>query len=186
MIQKIVNWDYRVFENVHAHWHNAFFDFIFPYVRNPFFWSPLYLFLIVVMYENFGKKGMLWALFYLITFGLGDFFSAKLLKPLVHRLRPCIDPMWNGMHRHIVPDSHGFSFPSSHATNHFAMAMFIYITCSKFHSGIKYLVFFWAAAVAYAQVYVGVHYPIDVLAGATLGCWIGYLTGNYFNMRSEL
>jgi undecaprenyl-diphosphatase len=94
--------------------------------------------------------------------------------------------MWNGMHRHIVPDSHGFSFPSSHATNHFAMAMFIYITCSKFHSGIKYLAFFWAAAVAYAQVYVGVHYPIDVLAGATLGCWIGYLTGNYFNMRSEL
>ena len=58
MIQKIVNWDYRVFENVHAHWHNAFFDFIFPYLRNPFFWSPLYLFLIVVMYENFGKKGL--------------------------------------------------------------------------------------------------------------------------------
>jgi membrane-associated phospholipid phosphatase len=185
-MDKLLSWDYFLFEKIHAKGNTAFLDFLFPYLRNPFFWSPLYLFLIVVMYENFAKKGMLWVLFFLITFGIGDFFSARLLKPLVHRIRPCIDPIWNGIHRHIVPDSSGFSFPSSHATNHFAMAMFIYITCKKFHPSISYLCFSWAALIAYAQVYVGVHYPIDVFGGALLGIWIGYLTGNYFNSRGVL
>jgi membrane-associated phospholipid phosphatase len=186
MLDKLLDYDYFIFAKIHAQWHNAFLDFIFPYLRNPFFWSPLYLFLVVFMFDHFGKKGLLWALFFLLSFGLGDFFSARLLKPIVHRIRPCIDPMWAGIHRHIVPDSHGFSFPSSHATNHFAMGMFIIITCGKFDFRIKYLCFIWAAAVAYAQVYVGVHYPIDVTCGAMLGCWIGYITGNYFNTKNKL
>jgi membrane-associated phospholipid phosphatase len=186
VIDNILDWDYFIFKHVHAQWHSAFLDFIFPYIRNPFFWAPLYLFLVIMLVEHFGKKGWLWVLFFLITFGFGDFFSARLIKPVVHRLRPCIDPMWQGIHRHIVPDSTGFSFPSSHATNHFAMAMFIWVTCGKFHGSIKYLCFIWAASIAYAQVYVGVHYPVDVTCGALLGCWIGYITGNYFNSRYAL
>ncbi len=165
---------------------NAVLDFLLPFIRNPFFWAPLYLFLIIVMWEKFAKKGMLWVLFFTISFAIGDFFSTRLLKPLFMRVRPCSDAMWHDVFRHLVPNSSGPSFPSSHATNHFALAVFIIITCGHFHKSIKWLAIFWASLVAYAQVYVGVHYPLDVLGGALLGSWIGYTVGNYFNMRSAL
>lgn len=73
------------------------------------------------------------------------------------------------------------SFTSSHAANHFAMAVFFYCTLSK-HIGKWALLFFvWAAVIAYAQVYVGVHYPIDVACGGLIGIVFGYLSARLFN-----
>jgi undecaprenyl-diphosphatase len=70
--------------------------------------------------------------------------------------------------------SGGFSFTSSHATNHFGVATFLFVTLGRFFGSWKYLIFIWAALICYAQVYVGVHYPLDVLFGALLGFAIGH------------
>jgi undecaprenyl-diphosphatase len=76
--------------------------------------------------------------------------------------------------RLLVECGSGYSFPSSHATNHFGMSLFLYFSFGKFYKWIKPTVILWAALVAYAQVYVGVHYPLDVVFGALLGFLIGH------------
>ena len=75
------------------------------------------------------------------------------------------------------------SFTSSHAANHFGLAFFIYLTLKPYLKKWGYLFFLWAATVSYAQVYIGVHYPIDVISGALLGSAIGYFTSLQFNKR---
>jgi undecaprenyl-diphosphatase len=83
--------------------------------------------------------------------------------------------------------SGGYSFTSTHAANHFAMAMFVFLTLSPMY-GKKYLwwLFVWAGCVAFAQVYVGVHYPFDVTGGALVGMSIGAITGYFFNRKLPL
>jgi membrane-associated phospholipid phosphatase len=186
VLKKILNWDYNTFRLIHLNGHNALLDFVLPYIRNPFFWGPLYIFIAILMYQTFGRKGLIWLLFFLITFAISDFVSASIIKPIIHRVRPCNDVMWLNHFRNLVPKSHGFSFPSSHATNHFALAVFIIITCRTFFKHIVPWALLWAGSIAYAQVYVGVHYPVDVLCGALLGTWAGYITGNYFNLHYKL
>ena len=69
---------------------------------------------------------------------------------------------------------------SSHAANHFAMAMFIYSTLKNYIGKWLGLLFVWAFFIAYAQVYVGVHYPIDVICGGLFGSVIGYGWAKFF------
>lgn len=117
----------------------------------------------------FGKRrGRLAAIGCLLTVVLSDQISAQLLKPLVERVRPC----------HVLPDVHllvncsqGLSFPSSHAANTFGQAAFLGIVFPRWR---WYLVGF-AAIVSYSRIAVGVHYPLDVLAGAGVGILAGLL-----------
>jgi membrane-associated phospholipid phosphatase len=186
VLKKILKWDNVAFEWIHLKGQNTFLDFILPFIRNPYFWGPLYIFIAIFMYQTFGRKGLIWMLFFIITFAISDFVSASIIKPIIHRVRPCNDAFWISQIRHLVPRSHGFSFPSSHATNHFALAVFGIITCRSFFKQVVLFALIWASIIAYAQVYVGVHYPVDVLCGALLGTWAGYITGNYFNLRFKL
>jgi undecaprenyl-diphosphatase len=145
-----------------------------PFFRESTFWIPLYLFLIVFVFVNFGKNGWVWLLFAFITVLLTDQFSSSIVKNWVMRPRPCNDPLFSGQVRLLLDHcSGGYSFTSSHATNHFGMATFLCITLGRFFGKWKYLLFIWAALICYAQVYVGVHYPLDVVFGALLGFLIG-------------
>jgi membrane-associated phospholipid phosphatase len=178
-LQRIINWDYNLFEWIHKGHANAVFDFVMPFVRNPYFWGPLYIFLAVLVYENFGKKALVWAILFFVVFALGDFLTAKILKQVFQRVRPFNDPQWMGIIRSLVPRGKGFSFPSTHATNHFGLATYIIITLGAYHKNIKWFALVWAILVCYAQIYVGAHYPLDIIAGALIGTWIGYVIGNY-------
>ena len=75
----------------------------------------------------------------------------------------------------------GYSFTSSHATNHFAIALFLVLLWGRKHPFLRYLFPLWAASIALAQVYVGVHYPLDIFVGSLLGVGIGVL--GYFSYR---
>ncbi len=167
-------------------WTNSFLDTVVPYLRNQWTWAPLYLFLLVFMYMNYGNRGLLWCLFFLITFGLSDQLSAHLLKELFKRTRPCNDPQWLGIVHIIVPCGSGYSFPSSHAANHFSLGIFSALTLKHLGKWIMPVALVWAASVAYAQVYVGVHYPLDVFCGGILGVCVGILTAHIFKMKISL
>ncbi len=93
----------------------------------------------------------------------------------MQRPRPCQNEALKEEVRLLVPCGSGYSFTSNHATNHFALAVFFAGTLGVFFKRWRWLLFLWAALVAYAQVYVGVHYPLDVAAGALLGMTIGSL-----------
>ncbi|MEI8279117.1 MAG: phosphatase PAP2 family protein [Bacteroidota bacterium] len=190
MLQKIhdtiLYWDYTIWYYVNTVWHNSYLDAVIPFLRNQWFWAPLYLFLLIFMPMNYGKKGWIWCLGFLITFALCDHISAAWVKPFFHRLRPCNDPYLSRVVHIIVPCGSGYSFPSSHATNHFGMGTFSAITMYGRVKGIMLIAFLWAFSVSYAQVYVGVHFPLDVTVGATLGICIGILTGKLFNFKFKL
>ena len=150
-------------------------DTLMPFFRESTFWIPLYVFLIVFVFVNFGKYGWVWLLFAFITVLLTDQFSSSIIKNWVQRPRPCADPLFSNQVRLLLDHcSGGYSFTSSHATNHFGVATFLFVTLGRFFGNWKYLLFIWATLVCYAQVYVGVHYPLDVIFGALLGFTIGY------------
>ena len=177
MIDQLIHIDHEVFYLINSGWKNALFDFFMPLWRNKYFWAPLYLFLIVFFFANYNKYGWIMVLFAVITIVLSDQFSSGIMKPLFHRLRPChndfIDPI-----NLMVRCGGKWSFTSSHATNHFALGAFVSFMLYKPYRMILLWAFLWAASVSYAQVYVGVHFPLDILVGGSIGMMIGSLTAN--------
>ncbi|RYD77900.1 MAG: phosphatase PAP2 family protein [Sphingobacteriales bacterium] len=162
----------------------AYLDKITVFLREPKFWIPLYLFMLLMVLLNFGKKAWAWALYWLITNSAIDFISSKIFKPFFGRPRPCADMMFSNEVRLLALYCGGNgSMPSSHAANHFGVAMFFYITLRHQFPKAVWLFFAWAAAVCFAQVYVGVHYPSDILAGSMFGILMGGLTGSIFNRQ---
>jgi undecaprenyl-diphosphatase len=102
------------------------------------------------------------------------------VKPLVERSRPCAEQSSIDVIAKVRCGS-GYSFTSSHATNHFAIAIFFIFTLGRY---IKYLsigLIVWASLISLAQVYVGVHYPSDIFCGMLLGIAIGYFWSKVFN-----
>jgi membrane-associated phospholipid phosphatase len=186
LLEKLIHIDQMFFKFIHVNLANQAFDVLMPFVRNPYFWAPLYLFLLVWMWMNYKMSGLIWCVFFLITFGFGDFISASILKPWVHRLRPCNDETLQYMIRDLVHCGSGYSFPSSHATNHFALSFFIIHTIGKGRSWIVFLCLLWASLIGFAQVYVGVHFPLDIIAGCVLGLVIGCWNAHYFKSRFGL
>lgn len=175
--------DESILHWIHIDRQDAFFDTVMPWLRNPYFWSPVYFFLLVWMMVNWRWRGFWWCIYFLAVFAFCDFSSASIIKPFVHRLRPCNEPNLSFVIREIVVCGRGFSFPSAHAANHFGLSFFIYHTLGRIYSWLKIPVMIWAFLVCYAQMYVCVHYPSDILVGGLLGslvgCWVAYL----FNRR---
>jgi membrane-associated phospholipid phosphatase len=166
---------------------NSFFDLVMPFIRESYTWAPLYLFILVFAVANFGNRGLLWILFFICTAALCDLVSSHLIKEHIFRLRPCQNPALAHQIRILAnycPRSSGFT--SSHATNHFGMAIFMVTTLRAYTSAWINLFFVWAAIICFAQVYVGVHYPTDVISGGLLGCLLGYIIAVFFNNYAGL
>ncbi len=161
---------------------NPFFDFIFPWWRHRFFWIPLYVFVVYFLPKRYGKLGWLMIVTLLFTFAISDVLSSQVIKSLVHRIRPCNEPMLVGLIRVLIPCGSGFSFTSSHATNHFAFVTCLSFMFPQYRSKMFTIGCLWAFSISFAQVYVGVHYPFDVFVGALLGILIGILMARLFKM----
>lgn len=186
-----LNWlnklDTFIFFKINTVYTSSFFDALFPWYREGNTWIPLYLFLILFVIINFKKSALQWIIFVVITLLLTDQLSSSIVKPFFERLRPCTDPILMNKVRLLLNHcSGGFSFTSSHATNHFGFAVFIMMTLGHVFRKWKYLFLIWAASVSYGQIYVGVHYPFDILGGAILGTTIGWLTASFYIRRIGL
>lgn len=181
LYETIIRLDYEAWFYINTMWHNDVLDAILPYFRNQWTWAPLYLFLLLFTTLNYGRKGWMWCVFFLLTFALSDQLSAHLIKPFVHRLRPCNNPYLQEFVHLIVPCGSGYSFPSSHAANHFGLAVFASVTMQRITKMVWPVALLWAASVAYSQVYVGVHFPLDVTCGGAIGILTGYTTGKLYN-----
>ncbi len=144
--------------------------------RNEYVWIPLYIFIVSFVILNFKKRAYWYLFFMVLTFAMTDIVSSSIIKPMIERYRPCHDEFGVGDVRELVECGSGYSFTSSHATNHFGIAFFIIFTFGRSRRLLSFAFFVWAAIVAYAQVYVGVHYPLDVISGALLGISIALLT----------
>lgn len=182
--QKLHEFDQWLFIQINGNLANPVFDALLPFMRTAKHWAPLYLFLIVFALLNFRAKGIWWVVFLLATVAMTDMTGTYALKKVIGRVRPCNDLDFITNVRLLVDHcSNGYSFISNHAANHFGLATFIFITLRPLIGKWAAIGFIWATLIAYAQVYVGVHYPLDILAGSLLGLIFGTFTGRLFNKR---
>jgi len=180
MLEQLIHIDKEIFIAINQGLSNPVFDWLLPILRNPFTWAPLYLFLIIFLIKHYGKMGILIVICTLINFGVTDGISSHLIKKNVKRVRPCNDIEFKHDVNIRVRCGSGFSFTSSHATNHFGMAMFLIVLLRRRWKHILWIGLAWAFVISFSQIYVGVHYPFDILCGALLGSLIGFVNGNIF------
>lgn len=168
--------------------HNAFFDFVMYWLSNKLIWIPMYLAIIFFMIRRYQIRGLLMLFFILLVIVLCDQTASGLLKNLVQRLRPSHEPDLAGLVRISKAGPGGlYGFVSSHAANSFGLVSFIYFAFEKQFRLLKYGLILWAILVSYSRIYNGVHYPGDVIAGAAIGIFYGWLMAKaYFGTDAYL
>lgn len=187
ILEKLLELDKKIFLLINNDLTSDFLNTILPFTRNAIFWIPLYLFLLIFILTNFRKSGLYWVLVAVAVATATDIVSSHIIKENIFRLRPCQDPaMINQMHFLLNYCPQSSSFTSSHATSHFGFATFVFLTLNRFSGKWISIFFLWAAIISYAQVYVGVHYPLDVICGGLIGSAIGYMFAKIFNRHFGL
>jgi membrane-associated phospholipid phosphatase len=158
IFQWINNWDA-------PHW----IEQMLIFWRTAVNWIPLYILMIGALIWRFRARGTIVVLFVMLTAGISDFTNSSLLKKAVERPRPCHTLMDSSEITLRVRCGSGFSFPSSHASNHMSIAVLLAFVLPGIYRAVKVSLFFWAILVGIAQVFVGVHYPVDVMSGFLWG-----------------
>ncbi len=150
-------------------------DWFFKALRHAATWIPLYAFIVYWVIRYHRRQAWPFILLCLVCFTITDYVSASIMKPLFARPRPCYDPLLQASLRDLVGCGGKFGLPSSHASNHFGLAAFWYFSINWMSNRRWAWLWVWAFAICYAQVYVGKHYPGDILLGAVFGTLTGLL-----------
>lgn len=166
--------DEQLFYFIHHQLANGFLDTVLPYWREKLTWVPAYLLAAGLLIHRYGWSGASILLLVAIGITISDQLTSSVIKPLVGRARPCYNPAFKDILRELVGCGGHDGFPSSHAANHFTLVMILSLTWLKNRPGWQGVLFLWAASISLAQVYVGKHYPIDILVGGLLGLLIGW------------
>lgn len=175
LIEWLKQLDRDLFIYTHTGFNSYYLDEVMLLMRNPLTWIPLYAGLLWYIAFKQKKVALQFIFITLVTFAFTDFISASVIKPWAGRLRPCYTPELAGIIRPIIDCGGKYSFPSTHASNHFGLAMFWFCSIYQLTGRRWYWLFLWAALICFAQVYVGKHYPLDVMGGALFGTVTGYL-----------
>ncbi len=175
MLDWLLQVDQNVFVWINTTLANPLFDLAMPWWRSRSLWLSLYALLAIIWAWRFGRRVLPFMVLALIAIGLSDALSSQLIKPMIGRLRPCHEVALVDTLRLLVPCGPSFSFTSSHAANHFCFAWLVGSAFSRLGRWLLPSLLVWAGSIAFGQVYVGVHYPLDILVGALLGLTIGWM-----------
>ena len=186
MLDTLLKWDRYLFYKINNDWTHPLFDSIAPWWRYQNAWLPLYLFLFLFLLMNYGWRIWPFLVTTALTITVTDQLSSHIIKLYVNKPRPCRDPLVEHVRLLVdgCPANPGFT--SSHATNHFGIACLFYFVLKPVFKGWSWLWFAWAGTVSYAQIYIGIHFPLDVLGGVILGCIAGCLVAMLYNKYAGL
>jgi undecaprenyl-diphosphatase len=162
------DWDAAIFRAIHHGMHQPWLDPVMVALTDPGPWKIPLLVLIGALFLLRGRPGMIGVVVLALTIAAGDQLSSHVLKPIFRRVRPSKEladtlPLFG------VRNS--YSFPSTHAVNFFAAAPVL----SAVFPQATVFAYAAAAVVSFSRIYVGDHYPFDVLGGALLGLTLGFL-----------
>ncbi|MGQ9863738.1 MAG: phosphatase PAP2 family protein [Bacteroidia bacterium] len=173
LIEILDSWDKKLLIFL-APFHHAALDPIVVWATKSWVWAPLFGYILWQLYKQVGKKSLLYLAGGLLCVITTDVTSARIIKPLFKRLRPCHQQALQA-HIYVVPHTCGgkYGFVSSHAANSFGLATFLSLT--PLHIGGKILILSWAVVHSYTRVYLGVHFVGDILGGAVWGCLLAII-----------
>ena len=169
MIDKIVEIDKQIMVFLNKTISNPIFDFIMPIITNQNFLVFFGLILIGYLAYYGGKRGRITIALLLIAASFSDAICFQVIKPWVGRIRPSHD--FYEYVNLLVSKGGKYSFPSNHAANSFVFATVL----SYFYEKNKTFLYILASAIAFSRVYVGVHYPLDIVSGAIIGYIISWI-----------
>lgn len=152
---------------------SPFWDQVMYAISGKIIWIPLYLAILVTIGVKYRKRFPLILFFIILAVAIADQSSVHVFKNVFQRLRPCHDPELDGL-VHLVNGRCGglYGFVSSHAANSFNVAALSLMFIKKRWYSVAIII--WASLVGYSRVYLGVHFPGDVICGAVLGSLVGW------------
>jgi undecaprenyl-diphosphatase len=171
-MENLIDIDLKLFTLLNG-WHSDFFDPIMIFLSKVWVWVPLYLGVLVYLFFTKKWKIALLAVVVIVLAYLASEHISVFIKESVARLRPCEEPLLVNSVRMLEPHGSLYGFVSGHACNTFCFAALSSLIIRKRIYSI--LIFIWAALVSYSRIYVGKHYPADIIGGALLGLLIAYL-----------
>lgn len=155
--------------------HSPFWDAVMVFVSEKLVWIPFYVGLIGYLIWRYRRQSIPMLLLVVIAIGLADFIASGLMKPYFMRLRPCHDPTLSELINIVEGCGGKYGFISSHAANTFALAVFFNLILSDRYLIFKVVLVAWAVVVTYSRIYLGVHFPADVMLGALLGAVLAFI-----------
>jgi len=172
MLDKLLALDVRLFVYLNGLGSETF-DGLWLFITRQINWTPFFLLLLYIIYKKIGGKQTLYVVLSIALLLLVTDQITNLVKFGVERLRPCNNPDIKSYIR-IVQSRSSFSYFSGHAANSMAAAMFIYHVIKPYFRYAIFL-FLWPLIFAYSRIYLGLHYPLDILSGYIFGMTAGFL-----------
>lgn len=171
--------------------HNSFWDSVMWFSSGITNWFPVYIFLFLLLIFTYKKQSWLLILLILPLILVSDQLSSTLIKEWAQRLRPSHEPGLENL-LHYVNGYRGglYGFVSSHASNFCAGATYLTLTAAKKIKWLPWLLFPIVLLVIYSRMYLGVHYPSDIIAGGVLGVLLGWSVAkayrHFSNARTKI
>jgi undecaprenyl-diphosphatase len=181
MIDQLISYDQQLFLFLNG-MHNPALDFIMYWLSEKLIWVPLYAWILFYMWREHRSRLWLVIISIVLLVTLTDQISVQVFKNIFHRLRPCHNPELEGLVRVLNGHCGGkYGFISSHACNTAGMAVFAGLALRNRFRWFLPAMIVWALLISYSRIYLGVHYPADVVVGSFVGGIFGFLVYILFN-----